>query len=634
MKLTLPDGSTKEFDSGASAFDLAKSISPRLAKDSIAARVNGELYDLKRPIETDSKVEIITTGTEEGKDVFWHSSTHLMAQAVKRLYPDAKLGVGPTVEEGFYYDIYTDESISIDDLNKIEAEMRKIAQSDFQVNRRELSKEEAIEFFKKENEDFKVELINDLPEEETITTYTQGEFTDLCRGPHVSSTGMLKHFKLLNVAAAYWRGDEKNQSLQRIYGVSFPKKKQLDEHLFMLEEAKKRDHKKLGKQLKLFSFHAESPAMPFWHPMGMRLLNQLIDYWKEIHFRHGYEEVRSPFILDESLWHRSGHWDNYKENMYFTQFDDREFALKPMNCPGHCLIFDNEKHSYKELPIKYAELGIVHRHERSGVTNGLFRVRHITQDDAHIYCTPEQIETEIVKVMDLVEEIYSNFGFDEYNIELSTRPEKSIGSDEIWEKAESALANALNSKGMKFVINEGDGAFYGPKIDFHIKDALGRSWQCGTIQLDFSMPERFDLKYVGQDGSEHTPVMIHRAILGSLERFIGILIEHHAGDFPSWLAPVQVGIIPVSEKYEEFAKVVNDKLVRNGIRVKFDNRSEKVGYKIREGELEKIRYILVIGENELNSDVFSIRVRHSNELLKMSAEEFITHIQQEIKNKN
>ncbi|MCC7431592.1 threonine--tRNA ligase [bacterium] len=633
MKITFPNGSSKDFEAGSNALEIAKSLSNSLAKSSISAKVNGEPYDLTRQIFKDSEIEILTADSEEGLDVLWHSTTHLMAQAVKELYPNAKLGVGPTIENGFYYDIYLEDSLSVNELEKIEAKMLELSKKDYTVTRKELSKAEAVKFFGEMKEDFKVELINSF-EDENVSTYSQGGFTDLCRGPHVVSTGVIKYFKLLNVSAAYWRGDEKNASLQRIYGISFPKKQQLDDYLFRLEEAKKRDHKKLGKQLGLFSFHNESPAMPFWHPMGMRMLNQIMNYWKEIHYKHGYSEVRTPFILDETLWHKSGHYDNYKENMYFINIDEKEFAVKPMNCPGHCLIFKNEKHSYKEFPIKFAELGIVHRNEKSGVTNGLFRVRHITQDDAHIFCTHEQIETEVCKVMDLLDEIYKDFHFNEFNVELSTRPAKSIGTDEMWQNAEGSLANALKSKGINFKLNPGDGAFYGPKIDIHIKDALGRSWQCGTVQLDFSMPARFELSYIGEDGNEHTPVMIHRAILGSIERFVGILIEHYAGDFPTWLAPVQVGIIPVSEKFEGFAKELSEKLEKAKIRVKFDNRSEKVGYKIREGELEKIRYLFVIGENEVGSNIFSIRKRHSNELLKLTAEEFIDYIQQEIIDKN
>lgn len=568
---------------------------------------------------------------EVEEKTFWHTSSHILAQAVKRLYPDIKLTIGPAIENGFYYDFDTEEPFTPEMLENLENEMKKIVKEDYKIERFTLPRKEAIAFMEEKNEPYKVELIEELPEGEEISFYRQGEFTDLCAGPHIPSTGAVKAFKLLSSSGAYWRGNEKNKMLQRIYGISFPKANELEEYLNMLEEAKKRDHKKLGKELELFMIAPEGPGFPFFLPKGMALRNVLEDFWRKIHVKNGYQEIKTPMMLNEELWHRSGHWEHYKENMYTTKIDDIDFALKPMNCPGGMLVYKNKMHSYKELPIRMGELGLVHRHEKSGELNGLFRVRCFTQDDAHIFCLPEQIESEIINLMHLISEVYSLFGFT-YTVELSTRPEDSMGADEDWNLAEGALKKALEKENMAYKINEGDGAFYGPKIDFHIKDCLGREWQCGTIQLDFQMPERFDLHYIGEDGEKHRPVMLHRVIFGSIERFIGILIEHFAGAFPTWLAPVQVKILPIAESHLEYANQLKKQLLEEGIRVEVDERNEKIGYKIREAQLQKIPYMLVIGDKEVEANKVGVRSRKEGDQGAISITDFINKIKTEIEN--
>ena len=566
---------------------------------------------------------------EVEEKTFWHTSSHILAQAVKRLYPDIKLTIGPAIENGFYYDFDTEEPFTPEMLENLENEMKKIVKEDYKIERFTLPRKEAIAFMEEKNEPYKVELIEELPEGEEISFYRQGEFTDLCAGPHIPSTGAVKAFKLLSSSGAYWRGNEKNKMLQRIYGISFPKANELEEYLNMLEEAKKRDHKKLGKELELFMIAPEGPGFPFFLPKGMALRNVLEDFWRKIHVKNGYQEIKTPMMLNEELWHRSGHWEHYKENMYTTQIDEVDFALKPMNCPGGMLVYKNKMHSYKELPIRMGELGLVHRHEKSGELNGLFRVRCFTQDDAHIFCLPEQIESEIINLMHLINKVYSMFGFT-YTVELSTRPEDSMGSDEDWNLAEGALKKALEKENMPYKINEGDGAFYGPKIDFHIKDCLGREWQCGTIQLDFQMPERFDLHYIGEDGEKHRPVMLHRVIFGSIERFIGILIEHFAGAFPTWLSPVQVKILPIADSHLEYANRVKEQLLEEGIRVEIDERNEKIGYKIREAQLQKIPYMLVIGDKEVEANKVGVRSRKDGDQGAVSITDFIGKIKKEI----
>ena len=568
---------------------------------------------------------------EVEEKLYWHTTSHIMAQAVKRLFPDVKLAIGPSIESGFYYDFDVEKPFSEEDLLKIENEMKNIIKEDLPIERFELPKKEAIELMSKSNEVYKIQLIEELPEGEVISFYKQGEFTDLCRGPHLPSTGKVKAIKLLSSSGAYWKGDEKNKMLQRIYGISFPKASMLEEYINMIEEAKKRDHKKLGKELELFMIAPEGPGFPFFLPKGMVLRNILEDYWRKIHKEAGYVEIKTPIILNEELWHRSGHWDHYKENMYTTKIDDVDFGVKPMNCPGGMIVYKNGLHSYRELPIRAGELGLVHRHEKSGQLNGLFRVRCFTQDDAHIFCLPSQIEEEIKGVMKLVDEVYSKFGF-EYTIELSTRPEDSMGSDELWEMAEKALANVLKDTGKEYELNEGDGAFYGPKIDFHIKDCLGRDWQCGTIQLDFQMPERFDLTYIGEDGEKHRPVMLHRVVFGSIERFIGIITEHFAGAFPVWLAPVQVKILPISDSQKEYAENVVKKLEANGIRVELDARQEKIGYKIREAQLQKVPYMLIIGDKEIEANAIGVRSRKEGEIGQMDVDKFIEKVKLEEEN--
>ena len=630
LQVELKDGSKVEVQKGASVLEIAKSLSEGLARNATCAFVDGEVVDLRFTVEKDCKLEILTFDNSlEGKKAYWHTSSHIMAQAIQRLYPNVKLTIGPSINNGFYYDFDTDSTFSEEDFEKIEAEMKKIIKEDLEIKRFTLPRKEAIAFMKEKDEPYKVELIEELPEGEEISFYEQGDFVDLCAGPHLMSTGKVKIVKLLSSSGAYWRGNEKNKMLQRIYAISFPKQSQLDEYLAMLEEAKKRDHKKLGKELDLFMIAPEGPGFPFFLPKGMILRNVLEDFWRKVHRENGYEEIKTPMILNEELWHRSGHWDHYKDNMYTTKIDENDYALKPMNCPGGMLVYKRKMHSYRDLPIRSGELGLVHRHEKSGELNGLFRVRCFTQDDAHIFCLPEQIESEIVRLMKLINYVYGIFGFD-YHVELSTRPEDSMGSDEQWELATNALRHALESQNMPYEVNEGDGAFYGPKIDFHLKDCIGRTWQCGTIQLDFQMPERFDLTYIGQDGEKHRPVMLHRVIFGSIERFIGIITEHYAGAFPTWLAPVQVEILPIADSHVEYAKQVQEQLEKLGIRTELDDRQEKIGYKIREAQLQKVPYMLVLGEKEIEAKTVGVRSREDGDIGAMSLQEFVEKVQKEV----
>jgi threonyl-tRNA synthetase len=633
MKIRLKDNSVKEYPEGMSVLDIAKDISPGLARAAMAAEVNGKTVDLREELHEDADLNILTFDGPEGKKAFWHTSSHILAQAVKKLFPDARLAIGPAIDNGFYYDFDVDHPFSTEDLDTIEKEMERIVKEDLKLSRFELPREEAVRYMEEKGEYYKVELINELPEDATISFYTQGDFTDLCAGPHIMSTGAVKAFKLLSVAGAYWRGSEENKMLQRIYGISFPKKSQLKEYLDRLEEAKKRDHRKLGKELDLFSIHEEGPGFPFFHPKGMVVRNELENFWRKEHIRRGYEEIKTPIILNRDLWVRSGHWDHYKKNMYFTKIDEGDYAVKPMNCPGGMLTYKRRIYSYRDLPVKMAELGLVHRHELSGVLHGLMRVRCFTQDDAHIFMLPEQIKDEIIKVIDLVDYIYSLFGF-KYRVELSTRPEDAMGSVEDWDRATAALREALEEIGLDYKVNEGDGAFYGPKIDFHLEDSLGRSWQCGTIQLDFQMPERFDLTYVGPDGEKHRPVMIHRAIFGSLERFIAILIEHFAGAFPTWLAPVQVKLLSITDRSNEFIKQLHSEFIDSEIRSEMDLRNEKVGFKIREAQLEKVPYMLIVGDKELENGTVAVRSRKKGDLGAMKPEEFKAMLQKEIAEKS
>jgi len=629
IKVELKDGSNIELEKKMNILDVAKKISEGLARVAMAAKVDGEVKDLRFKIEKDCKLEILTFDDIDGKKAYWHTTSHIMAQAIKRLYDDVKLTIGPSIDNGFYYDFDKEKPFSEDDFAKIEEEMKKIVKEDLPIERFSLPRQEAIKLMEERKEPYKVELIEELPEGEEISFYKQGEFVDLCAGPHLMSTGKVKAIKLLTTSGAYWRGNENNKMLQRIYGISFPKASELEEYLNMLEEAKKRDHKKLGKELELFMMAPEGPGFPFFLPKGMVLRNVLEDFWRKIHIKNGYVEIKTPVILNEELWHRSGHWDHYKENMYTTKIDKIDYGIKPMNCPGGMLVYKNKMHSYKDLPIRAGELGLVHRHEKSGELNGLFRVRCFTQDDAHIFCLPEQIESEIVNLMHLINEVYSMFGF-RYTVELSTRPENSMGSDEDWQMAENALKKALEDENMPYELNEGDGAFYGPKIDFHIKDCLGRDWQCGTIQLDFQMPERFDLTYIGEDGEKHRPVMLHRVIFGSIERFIGILIEHYAGAFPLWLSPVQVKVLPIADRQLQYAKQVQEKLEKNGVRVELDERQEKIGYKIREAQMEKVPYMLIIGDKEVEENTVGVRDRKEGDIGKMRIDNFIKMVKEEI----
>ncbi|MFQ8663686.1 MAG: threonine--tRNA ligase [Lachnospiraceae bacterium] len=632
MKITLKDGSVMELANGMAVIDIAKEISEGLARVATSAKVNGELVDLRTVVDSDAELEILTFDSEDGKGAFNHTASHIMAQAVKRLYPDTKLAIGPSIANGFYYDLDRETPFVAEDLEKIEAEMKKIVKEGLALERSTKSREDAIAYFKEKDEPYKVELVEDLPEEEEISFYSQGEFTDLCAGPHLMSTKAVKAFKLTSLAGAYWRGDEKNKMLTRIYGVAYPKKAQLEEYLHMMEEAKKRDHRKLGKELGLFMMAEEGPGFPFFLPKGMVLKNTLLDYWRELHKKNGYVEISTPIILSRHLWENSGHWDHYKDNMYATVIDGEDYAVKPMNCPGGMLVYKAEPHSYKDLPLRAAEIGLVHRHEKSGQLHGLMRVRCFNQDDAHIFMTPEQIRDEIKGVAKLIDEVYSLFGF-KYHVELSTRPEDSMGSDEDWELATEGLRGALDDLGLDYIVNEGDGAFYGPKIDFHLEDSIGRTWQCGTIQLDMQMPQRFELEYVGADGEKHRPIMIHRVAFGSIERFIGILIEHFAGAFPTWLAPVQVKVLPISDKYMEYGKKVLEELNEAGIRAEIDQRAEKIGYKIREAQMQKIPYMLVVGAKEEESGVVSVRSRFAGDEGQKSLADFIAAVKEEIEKK-
>ncbi len=629
INITFNDGKKRSFNQGVTVLDIIKSTFPNSYLEAVAVVSNGQYFDLSTKILNDTEIQVLSYNDPDGLQIFWHSSSHILAYAVKSLYPDAKLGIGPAISNGFYYDFQFKNPLSSEDLIQIEKKMQEIVKADRLFTREELHKDEAISIFKERKEDFKIELIQDI-EGEMVTVYKNNGFLDLCRGPHVPSTGYIRYFKLLSIAGSYWRGDERNAVLQRIYGIAFPSKKTLSKHLLDLEEAKKRDHRKLGKELDLFSFQPEGPGFPFWHPNGSILYNEIMNYMRVTLQKHGYEEIRTPLILNEALWHQSGHWDNYKENMYFTNIDEQPYAVKPMNCPGGLLVYKNTPHSYKEFPIRTSEMGVVHRHEKSGVLHGLFRVRQFTQDDAHIFCTPEQMEDEIIGCINLVEEVYHNFGFVAFQVELSTRPAKSIGSDDMWQRAEKTLNNALSKKKIDFQVNHGEGAFYGPKIDYHVKDSLGRMWQCGTIQLDFSMPERFELEYIGPDNDKHRPVMIHRAILGSVERFIGILIEHYGGAFPLWLAPVQCIFLPISEKHHKYAENLFKQTIEQGIRCKLDNRNEKIGYKIREAEVKKIPYMFIIGDKELESQSVSVRKRKEGDLGTQSLDQFLEFIKNQI----
>jgi len=630
IKVTLPDGGAREYPAGTTLMDIAKSISPRLGREALAAKVDGRLADLELPLERDAAVEILTFDDEEGRQVYRHSTAHVMAQAVQKLFPGVGLAIGPAIADGYYYDFDPREPFVPEDLARIEKEMEAIIKADLPFERAELSRADALDMFKKAGQAYKIELIEDLPEDVPLSIYRQGDFTDLCMGPHVPSTGRLKSVKLMSVAGAYWRGSEKNKMLQRIYGTSFPKKSMLDEYLFRLEEARRRDHRKLGAELDLFSIQDEGPGFPFFHPKGMVLRNELENYWREEHKKRGYQEIRTPVILSRAMWEQSGHWDHYRENMYFTKIDEVDYAVKPMNCPGSIIIYKNRLHSYRELPIRMAELGLVHRHELSGVLHGLMRVRCFTQDDAHIFMLPSQVKDEIIGVIDLEDDFYKLFGFD-YHLELSTRPENSIGSDGIWELATESLREALDSKGLSYKVNEGDGAFYGPKIDFHLKDSLGRTWQCGTIQLDFIMPEKFDLAYVGEDGQKHRPVMLHRVVFGSIERFIGILTEHFAGAFPAWLAPVQARVLPIAARHADYARQVGKSLDEKGIRVEVDDRNEKINYKIREAQAQKIPYMLVVGDKEAERGMVAVRHRAEGDLGAMPLAGFEDKLLEEIR---
>ena len=632
INITLKDGSQKQYEAGISVLEVAKDLSEGLARNACCGLVNGERVDLRTTLNEDCNLEILTFNDQDGKWAFRHTAAHMLAQAVKRLYPDVKLAIGPAIEEGFYYDFDREKAFTEEEFAAIEAEMKKIAKEKLPIERFELPREEAIKLMEEAGEPYKVELINDLPEGEVISFYRQGEFVDLCAGPHLMSTKPVEAVKLLSAAGAYWKGSEKNKMLSRIYATAFTKKSELNEHLEKLEEAKKRDHRKLGRELELFTILDEGPGFPFFLPKGMELRNTLINYWREIHKKAGYKEISTPIILNKDLWLTSGHWDHYRENMYTTVIDEMDYAIKPMNCPGGMLVYKTKMRSYRDLPLRMGELGLVHRHELSGALHGLMRVRNFTQDDAHIFMLPEQIKDEIKGVVRLIDEVYKAFGF-KYKVEVSTRPEDSMGSDEAWETATEALIEALTDMGYDYKINEGDGAFYGPKIDFKLEDCLGRTWQCGTIQLDFQLPERFELEYIGADGEKHRPVMIHRVVLGSIERFIGVITEHFAGAFPTWLAPVQVKVLPISEKYHGYAAKVQDALEEAGLRVERDERAEKIGYKIREARMERVPYILVVGAQEEEEDKVAVRSRENGEEGQMDLQAFIQRITEEVQTK-
>jgi len=633
IKITVKDGPVREVEPGTTIQEIAGSLARSVAKSAVGGKVDGVARDLSFPLNESAEVEIIPWESEDGVEILRHSTSHLLAQAVKNLFPDTKLAIGPAIANGFYYDFDSDHIFVPEDFPVIEAEMHRIAKENDPFQRRELSREAALELFAAQGEKYKVELIEDLPAEAKISLYTQGNFTDLCAGPHVPATGALKVFKLLNLAGAYWRGSEKNKMLQRIYGTAFAKSADLDDYLFKIEEAKRRDHRKLGLELDLFSLHDEGPGFPFFHPKGMILRNELEDFWRQEHRRRGYMEIRTPIILNQRLWEQSGHWDHYQDNMYFTKIDEENYAVKPMNCPGGMIMYRTRMRSYRDLPMRVGELGLVHRHELSGALHGLLRVRNFTQDDAHIFMLPSQIKAEIIGVIELVDYFYRIFGF-AYNVELSTRPEDSMGSDETWEMATNVLQEALEDKGIDYKVNPGDGAFYGPKIDFHLRDCLDRTWQCGTIQLDFQMPEKFDLTYVGEDGQKHRPVMVHRVVYGSVERFIALLTEHYAGAFPVWLAPVQVRILPISDKHHDYAQSLVKQLLALDIRAEVDQRREKINYKIREAQTEKIPFALVVGDQEAEAGTVAVRrYGQKNAGEKMAAADFIALISDMIKNK-
>ena len=633
MNITLKDGSVKSYDAPMRVIDIAADISAGLARVACAGELNGETVDLRTVVSEDAALSILTAKDKEGLATLRHSASHVMAQAVKRLWPDALLAIGPSIDNGFYYDIDFKEPISAEDLPKIEEEMKKIVKEELPIERFELPRAEAIRFMEEKGEPYKVELIQDLPEDAVISFYRQGEFTDLCAGPHIMSTkGVGKAFRIMNIAGAYWRGDEHNKMLTRVYGTAFPKKADLEAYLTMIEEAKKRDHRKIGRELGLFMMHEAGPGFPFFLPKGMILRNTLMEYWRQIHMANGYDEISTPIILNRSLWETSGHWDHYKENMYTTVIDEEDYCVKPMNCPGSILVYQNEPHSYRDLPLRYAECGLVHRHEKSGQLHGLMRVRCFTQDDGHMFLARDQIRDEIVRIVNIIDGMYNLFGF-KYHVELSTRPDNSMGSDEDWEIATDSLRDALDSLGKDYVVNEGDGAFYGPKIDFHLTDCLGRTWQCGTIQLDFQLPQRFELEYTGADGEKHQPIMIHRVVFGSVERFIGILTEHFAGAFPTWLAPVQVKVLPLSEKFLDYASDVQKQLLDAGLRAELDERSEKLGYKIREAQSLKIPYMLVVGGKEQENGTVAVRTRLGGDQGAVPTAEFIEAIQKEIAEK-
>ena len=633
VKIILPDGSAKEYAAGTTLGEAVKKLSNSLAKKVLAANVNGELTDLREELVDGSEVAFLTFEEDGGKHTLRHTASHVMAQAVKRLWPEAKLAIGPAIDKGFYYDIDMEHTLTPEDLTKIEKEMSRIVKENLPITKSVMSRQEAIEFFKSKNEDYKVELIEDLPEDAVISCYAQGDFVDLCAGPHVASTGKVKAFKLQSIAGAYWRGDEKNKMLQRIYGTAFEKKEELEAYLHLLEEAAKRDHRKLGKELGLFVIKEEGPGFPFFLPKGMALRNELENFWREVHHDFEYDEIRTPIILNKQLWETSGHWEHYRENMYTTIIDDEEYAIKPMNCPGGILVYQNEMHSYRDLPLRYAELGLVHRHELSGALHGLFRVRAFTQDDAHVFMLPEQMQSELMKVIELFDRIYSQFGL-KYHVELSTKPDNAMGDDAIWEAATEALRNAIEAKGIDYVINPGDGAFYGPKLDYHIEDSLGRTWQCGTIQLDMNLPERFNVEYIGEDGQKHRTIMIHRACFGSMERFIGILTEHYAGAFPTWMAPVQVKVLPISEKHVKYANQLAKQMRHDYVRVEVDDRNEKIGYKIRQAQMEKVPYMLVVGDKEMEDNSVNVRKHGGDELGTVPFDEFFNSIKIEIKERN
>ena len=632
MKITLKDGSVKEYDGALSVLEIAKDISEGLARNACAGEVDGERVDLRTVIDKDCELSILTFEDKGGRDAFRHTTAHVMAQAIKRLYPTAKLSIGPSIDDGFYYDIEFEDSFSEDNFPAIEAEMKKIVKEDLKIERFTMGREEAIKFFKDQNEPYKVELIQDLPQDAELSFYKQGEFTDLCAGPHLMSTKPVKAFKLMKLAGAYWRGNSDNQMLTRIYGTSYTKASDLEEYITRLEEAKKRDHRRIGKEMKLFMFSDEGPGFPFFLPNGMILRNELMKYWREIHYKNGYQEIETPVMLNQRLWVTSGHWDHYKENMYTSMIDEELFCIKPMNCPGSILVYKNEPRSYRDLPLRYAEVGLVHRHEKSGALHGLMRVRAFHQDDAHEFISMEQVESEVAHIMRLIDEVYKKLEFD-YHIELSTMPEDHMGSLEDWEKATQGLKDAVEHLGLPYEINEGDGAFYGPKLDFHVEDCIGRTWQCGTIQLDFQLPQNFELSYTGSDGEEHMPVMIHRVVFGSVERFIGVLTENCAGKFPTWLSPVQVKVLPISDKFLDYSAKVLEELKAAGIRAELDSRSEKIGYKIREARLERVPYMLVLGQKEEEEGLISVRSRFKGDEGQKELKDFIADITEEIRNR-